>query len=69
MPHPPWRDRDRGGARWPSLQQRRARQCLRTQVGTIRGPVNTSTGELALTSASMMDVTPANRRQGSIWFA
>lgn len=46
-----------------------ARQCLRVQTGMIRRLANTFSGELALTVADMVDVTPVNHRHGSIWFA
>lgn len=65
----PRHNRDRGIARWSALEERRARQRLRTQTGMNRRLVNTSSGELAVTDADMVDVTPANHRHGSIWCA
>ncbi|MET7787732.1 hypothetical protein ABZS93_14105 [Streptomyces sp900116325] len=62
----PRHNRDRGIARWSALEERRARQRLRTQTGMNRRLVNTSSGELAVTAADMVDVTPANHRHGSI---
>ncbi|MFB6706199.1 hypothetical protein ACFCW6_15980 [Streptomyces sp. NPDC056333] len=65
----PRHNRDRGVARWSALEERRARQRLRTQMGIIRRLVNTPDGELALTVADMVDVPPANHRHSSIWCA
>ncbi|MFF7578335.1 hypothetical protein ACFZBE_25695 [Streptomyces sp. NPDC008061] len=65
----PRHNRDRGIARWSALEERRARQRLRTQVGVIRRLVNTSGGELALIAADMVDVTPANHRHSSLWLS
>ncbi|MFV5994617.1 hypothetical protein ACNPQM_19660 [Streptomyces sp. NPDC056231] len=65
----PRHNRDRGVSRWSALEERRARQRLRTQVGIIRRLVNTSTGELALDTTDMVDVPPVNHRHSSVWFA
>jgi hypothetical protein len=65
----PRHNRDRGVSRWSALEERRARQRLRTQVGIIRRLVNTSTGELALDTTDMIDVPPVNHRHSSVWFA
>ena len=65
----PRHNRDRGVARWSAMEERRARQRLRTQMGMIRRLVNTADGELTLTAADMVDVPPANHRHSSLWFA
>ncbi|MFD4861038.1 hypothetical protein [Streptomyces atratus] len=65
----PRHNRDRGVSRDSALAERRARQRLRAQAGTIRRLVNTPTGELAREAADMVDVPPANHRHSSIWLA
>jgi hypothetical protein len=65
----PRHNRDRGLSRWSALEERRARQRLRTQAGILRRLVNTPTGELALEAAEAVDVPPANHRHSSVWFA
>ncbi|MGW1730695.1 hypothetical protein [Streptomyces sp. NPDC001999] len=65
----PRHNRDRGIARWSALEECRARQRLRTQVGMIRRLLNSADGELALNTADVVDVTPANHRHSSLWLA
>ncbi|WP_236719296.1 hypothetical protein [Wenjunlia vitaminophila] len=62
-------NRDRSVGRWSAVEERRARQRLRTRTGTIRGLVNSGTGELALEAADAVDVPPARHRRGSLWLA
>ncbi|MFJ4280504.1 hypothetical protein [Streptomyces massasporeus] len=61
--------RDASVARWSALEERRARQRLRTQVGTLLRLVNTTSGELALDAADTVDIPPARHRRGSLWLA
>jgi hypothetical protein len=61
----PRHNRDRGVSRWSGLEERRARQRLRAQVGIIRRLVNTPTSELALEAADAADVPPTNHRHSS----
>lgn len=61
--------RDGSVAQWSALEERRARQRLRTQVGTLLRLVNTPAGELALDAADMVDIPPARHRRGSLWLA
>lgn len=61
--------RDASMAQWSAVEERRARQRLRTQVGTLLGLVNTTAGELALDAADTVDIPPARHRRGSLWLA
>ncbi|MGW0613708.1 hypothetical protein [Streptomyces sp. NPDC002788] len=61
--------RDRSVAEWSAVEERRARQRLRTQVGTLLKLVNSTAGELALDAADAVDVPPARHRRGSLWLA
>ncbi|KJK34363.1 hypothetical protein UK15_36310 [Streptomyces variegatus] len=61
--------RDHSVAEWSAVEERRARQRLRTQVGTLLRLVNTTAGELALDAADTVDVPPARHRRGSLWLA
>ncbi|MFD8227758.1 hypothetical protein ACFV16_26770 [Streptomyces massasporeus] len=61
--------RDASVAQWSAVEERRARQRLRTRVRTLRGLVNTSADELALEAAEMVDIPPARHRRGSLWLA
>ncbi|MEU9573792.1 hypothetical protein AB0D62_28790 [Streptomyces massasporeus] len=61
--------RDASVAQWSAVEERRARQRLRTQVGTLLALVNTSVGELALDAAEMVDIPPTRHRRGSLWLA
>ncbi|MEU2914325.1 hypothetical protein ACWCQ0_33490 [Streptomyces massasporeus] len=56
-------------ARWSAVEERRARQRLRTQVGTLLRLVNTTADELALEDADTVDIRPARHRRGSLWLA
>ncbi|MFF4401064.1 hypothetical protein [Streptomyces sp. NPDC001480] len=60
---------DRCVAQWSALEERRARQRLRTQLGNVLRLVNTAAGELALDAAEAVDVPPARHRRGSLWLA
>ncbi|MFD5912898.1 hypothetical protein ACFWHL_29705 [Streptomyces massasporeus] len=61
--------RDASVAQWSAVEERRARQRLRTQVGTLLGLVNTTADELALDAADTVDIPPARHRRGSLWLA
>ncbi|MFJ2923764.1 hypothetical protein ACIPIU_01865 [Streptomyces massasporeus] len=61
--------RDASVARWSAVEERRARQRLRTQVGTLLRLVNTAADELALDTADSVDIPPARHRRGSLWLA
>jgi hypothetical protein len=61
--------RDPSVAEWSAVEERRARQRLRTQVGTLPRLVNTTAGALALDAADTVDVPPARHRRGSLWLA
>ncbi|MFD9934357.1 hypothetical protein ACFWZ6_14635 [Streptomyces massasporeus] len=61
--------RDASVAQWSAVEERRARQRLRIQVGTLLGLVNTTAGELALDAADTVDIPPARHRRGSLWLA
>ncbi|MFG3722938.1 hypothetical protein ACGF8D_34670 [Streptomyces massasporeus] len=61
--------RDASVARWSAVEERRARQRLRSDVGTLLGLVNTTAGELALDAADTVDIPPARHRRGSLWLA
>lgn len=61
--------RDGSVAEWSALEERRARQRLRAQVGTLLRLVNATTGELALDAADTVDIPPARHRRGSLWLA
>ncbi|WP_053696429.1 hypothetical protein [Streptomyces sp. NRRL F-5755] len=61
--------RDRSVARWSAQEERRARQRLRRQVGTVVGLLNSAAGELALDVADTVDVPPVRHRRGSLWLA
>lgn len=65
----PRHQRDRSVAEWSAVEERRARQRLRAQVGTLLGLVNSTTGELALDAADTVDVPPARHRRSSLWLA
>ncbi len=65
----PRHQRDRSVARWSAAEERRARQRLRTQAGSLLRLVNSATGELALDAADTVDVPPARHRRGSLWLA
>lgn len=56
-------------ARWSAVEERRARQRLRAQVGTLLRLVHSATGELDLEAADSVDVPPARHRHGSLWDA
>lgn len=61
---------DRSVAQWSAVEERRARQRLRAQVGTILKLVNSATRhELALDAADMVDIPPAHHRRSSLWLA
>jgi hypothetical protein len=61
--------RDGSVAQWSAIEERRARQRLRTQLGTLLGLVNTSAGVLALDAADTVEIPPARHRHGSLWLA
>ncbi|WP_259370089.1 hypothetical protein [Streptomyces lincolnensis] len=61
--------RDGSVAEWSALEERRARQRLRAQVGTLLRLVNATTGELALDAADTVDIPPARHRRSSLWLA
>ncbi|MFF9121313.1 hypothetical protein ACF09Y_38165 [Streptomyces massasporeus] len=61
--------RDASVAQWSAVEERRARQRLRTQVGTLLALVNTTAGELALDAAEMVDIPPTRHRRGALWLA
>ncbi|MEU4465963.1 hypothetical protein AB0G20_19965 [Streptomyces sp. NPDC024017] len=56
-------------AQWAATEERRARQRLRTQVGTLLRLVNTTAGELALDAADTVDIPPARHRRDALWHA
>ncbi|MEU0897750.1 hypothetical protein [Streptomyces massasporeus] len=60
--------RDASVARWSAVEERRARQRLRTRVGILLRLVNTA-DELALDAANTVDIPPARHRRGSLWLA
>ncbi|MEU6553465.1 hypothetical protein ABZ915_24765 [Streptomyces sp. NPDC046915] len=60
---------DRSVAWWSATEERRARQRLRAQVGTLLRLVNSTADELALDAADAVDVPPARHRRGSLWLA
>jgi hypothetical protein len=60
---------DRSVAVWSALEERRARQRLRTQVGTLLRLLNSTSDELALDAADAVDIPPARHRRGSLWLA
>ncbi|POX60499.1 hypothetical protein C3492_27235 [Streptomyces sp. Ru62] len=53
--------RDRSVAQWSAVEERRARQRLRAQVGTLLRLVNGTADELAPDAADMVDIPPAPR--------
>ncbi|MCX3287861.1 hypothetical protein OR263_14295 [Streptomyces sp. NEAU-H22] len=61
--------RDDSVAQWSAMEERRARQRLRTQVGTLPGLVNTSVGVLVLDAVDAVEIPPARHRHGSLWHA
>lgn len=61
--------RDAFVAEWSAVEERRARQRLRTRVGTLLRLVNTTADELALDAADSVDIPPARHRRGSLWLA
>lgn len=61
--------RDASVARWSAVEERRARQRLRTQVGILLRLVNTTADELVLDAADTVDIPPARHRRGSLWLA
>ncbi|MFJ4539768.1 hypothetical protein ACIP39_27945 [Streptomyces tibetensis] len=63
------RRRDRSIAEWSALEERRARQRLRTQVGTLMGLVRHGVDELALEAVDSVDVPPARHRRSALWHA
>ncbi|MGW7255102.1 hypothetical protein [Streptomyces sp. NPDC054834] len=60
---------DRSVARWSAIEERRARQRLRAQVGALLRLVNSSADELALDATDSVDVPPTRHRRGSLWLA
>ncbi|MER5829973.1 hypothetical protein ABT116_03930 [Streptomyces sp. NPDC002130] len=63
------RRRDRSIAEWSALEERRARQRLRTQVGTLMGLVHAGVDEVALEAADSVDIPPTRHRRSSLWHA
>ncbi|MEU9081926.1 hypothetical protein [Streptomyces sp. NPDC048357] len=65
----PRHQQDRSVARWSAAEERRARQRLRAQVGTVLRLVRSTADELALDAADTVDIPPARHRRGSLWLA
>ncbi|MFE9927921.1 hypothetical protein [Streptomyces sp. NPDC005533] len=65
----PRHQQDRSVARWSAQEERRARQRLRAQVGTLLRLVRSTSDELALDAADMVDIPPARHRRSSLWLA
>ncbi|MFJ8534290.1 hypothetical protein [Streptomyces sp. NPDC093591] len=63
------RKRDRSLAQSSAIEERRARQRLRAQVGKLLRLVNSTGDELALDAADTVDVPPARHRRSSLWHA
>ncbi|MFF5369869.1 hypothetical protein [Streptomyces sp. NPDC013187] len=63
------RRRDRFIAEWSALEERRARQRLRAQVGTLMGLVHDCVDELALDAVDSVDIPPARHRRSALWHA
>ncbi len=60
---------DRSVAEWSAVDERRARQGLRAQVGTLLRLVNSSAKELALDAVDEVEISPARHRRSSLWLA
>ncbi|MEU7723260.1 hypothetical protein [Streptomyces tibetensis] len=60
---------DRSIAEWSAREERRARQRLRHQVGTLMRLVHAGADELALEAADMVDIPSARHRRSSLWHA
>ncbi|MEU0398976.1 hypothetical protein ABZ318_01810 [Streptomyces sp. NPDC006197] len=56
-------------AHWAALEERRARQRLRRQTGTLLRLVNSPGDALDLDAADAVDVLPARHRHGGLWIA
>lgn len=61
--------RDPSVAQWSAVEERRARQRLRAQVGTLLKLVNSTADELALDAADTVEIPPARHRRSSLWLA
>lgn len=65
----PRHQRDRSVAQWSAAEERRSRQRLRAQVGSLLKLVHSIVGELALDAADMVDIPPTRHRRSSLWLA
>ncbi|MFI2239547.1 hypothetical protein [Streptomyces chrestomyceticus] len=56
-------------ARWSAVEERRARQRLRAQIGILLRRVNSAGEESMLDLADTVDVLPARHRRNALWLA
>ncbi|MER6346050.1 hypothetical protein ACWC10_22765 [Streptomyces sp. NPDC001595] len=63
------RQRDPSVAEWSALEERRARQRLRSRLGTLLKLVASTADGLALDAVDRVDVPPARHRRSSLWLA
>ncbi|GAA2280464.1 hypothetical protein GCM10010234_16700 [Streptomyces hawaiiensis] len=63
------RRRDHSIAEWSAREERRARQRLRAQVGTLMGWVHDGVDELALDAVDSVDIPSARHRRSALWHA
>lgn len=65
----PRHQRDRSVARWSAVEERRARQRLRAQIGMLLRRVNSPGEDSMLDLADTVDVLPARHRRNALWLA
>ena len=69
-PNPRSNPHDREVSRLARIEERRARQALRHELGAIRQQVNgLSTGRLRQEAVDEADVPPTRHRHGALWDA